>query len=45
MHVSWYSPERTLIDKEENKLLKKVIIFVFFARKKYFVARSIFVAW
>ncbi len=35
-HASWYSPELTLkIDEEEKKWLNKVIIFVFFAHKKY----------
>ncbi len=35
-HSSWYSRERALkTDTEEKKLLNKVIIFVFFAHKKY----------
>ncbi len=34
--ISWYSRERvSKIDMEEKKLLNKVIIFVFFAHKKY----------
>ncbi len=35
-NVSWYSHECTLkTDTEEKKLLNEVIIFVFFANKKY----------
>ncbi len=36
MHVLWYTCEQALkTDTEEKKLLNKVIIFVFFAHKKY----------
>ncbi len=35
-HASWYSCEHTTKnDTEEKKLLNKVVIFVFFAHKKY----------
>ncbi len=35
-HAPWYSHEHTKkIDMEEKKLLNKVIMFVFFAHKKY----------
>ncbi len=35
-HVLWYSGERSpKTDREENKLLNKVIIFVLFAHNKY----------
>ncbi len=37
--------EHALIDKIREEIVEKVIIIVFFKRKKYFVARSIFVAW
>ncbi len=36
LHVSWYFHERAVkTDTEENKLLNKVIIFVFFAYREY----------
>ncbi len=44
VHVLWYSRERMAkTDMEEIKLLNKVVIFVFFAYKKY--SRSFIKLW